>query len=354
MGFIGWLDDQQRRHSWLGLPLAVVYKMVDDQATFLAAMITYYGFLSLFPLLLLLVTILGFALSGNPALQEQVLDSALRDFPIIGDQIGQNIQSLQGSTLGLVVGTVGSVYGALGVGVAAQNATNKIWAVPRAARPALHRLYGRSAALLGVMALNIAATTALAALSTAAGTWGSDRVDAVLRVAAVVVSLLLNAAFVIFAYRVLTARALPARELWPGALTASLLWQVLQSVGTYLLDQQLRGATATYGLFGIVLGLLSWIYLAALILVLGAEINVVRAQRLYPRSLLAPDPTDTALTHADRRAYAAYAQTERQKDHQTVETDFEPPDAPHDGSHEEMADEAPRAGTSRAARDADG
>src|SRR3712207_1076360 len=126
MGVIQWLDDQQRRHRWLGLPLAVVYKMVDDQATFLAAMITYYGFLSLFPLLLLLVTILGFALSGNAALQEQVLDSALREFPIIGDQIGQNIQSLQGSTLALVVGTVGSVYGALGVGVAAQNATNKI------------------------------------------------------------------------------------------------------------------------------------------------------------------------------------------------------------------------------------
>ena len=104
-----------------------------------------------------------------------------------------------------------------------------------------------------------------------------------------------------------------------------MLWQVLQSVGTYLLDHQLRGATATYGLFGIVLGLLSWIYLAALILVLGAEINVVRAKRLYPRSLLAPDPTDTALTRADREAYAAYAETERQKDHQTVETGFAPP-----------------------------
>ena len=328
MGVIRWLDGQQRRRRWVGLPLAVVYKMVDDQATFLAAMITYYGFLSLFPLLLLLVTILGFALSGNAALQEQVLDSALRDFPIIGDQIGQNIQSLQGSTLGLVVGIVGSVYGALGVGVAAQNAMNKIWAVPRATRPALHRLYGRSAALLGVMALNVAATTVLAALSTAAGNWGPDTVDAVLRVGAVVVSLLLNAAFVIFAYRVLTARGLPVRELWPGALTASLLWQALQSVGTYLLDQQLRGATATYGLFGIVLGLLSWIFLAALILVLGAEINVVRSQRLYPRSLLAPDPTNTALTDADRRSYAAYAETERQKDHQTVETGFERPDGP--------------------------
>jgi membrane protein len=330
MGVIRWLDDLQRRRSWAGLPLAVVYKMVDDQATFLAAMITYYGFLSLFPVLLLLVTLLGFALSGNADLQQQVLHSALRDFPIIGDQIGGNIHSLQGSTFGLVVGIVGGLYGALGVGVAAQNAMNKIWAVARAERPALPGLYGRSAALLGVLALSVAATTALAALSTAAGTWASGPVDVLVRVGAVAVSLLVNAAFVIFAYRLLTARAVPKRQLWPGAVTASVLWQVLQSVGTYLLEHQLRGATATYGLFGIVLGLLSWIYLAALILVLGAEINVVRAERLYPRSLLAPYPTDTRLTGADRRAYAAYAQTERQKDHQTVETEFDGPaaDAP--------------------------
>ena len=325
MGVIRWLDDLQRRRSWAGLPLAVVYKMVDDQATFLAAMITYYGFLSLFPLLLLLVTLLGFALADDPGLQQQVLHSALRDFPIIGDQIGGNIHSLQGSTFGLVVGIVGGLYGALGVGVAVQNAMNKIWAVPRAERPALPGLYGRSAALLAVLALSVAATTALTALSTAAGTWASGPVDVAVRVAAVAVSLLVNAGFVIFAYRLLTARSVPKRRLWPGAVTASLLWQVLQSVGTYLLDHQLRGATATYGLFGIVLGLLSWIYLAALILVLGAEINVVRAQRLYPRSLLAPDPTDTTLTGADRRAYAAYAETERQKDHQTVETGFDGP-----------------------------
>jgi YihY family inner membrane protein len=325
MGVMRWLDDRQRRHGWAGLPLAVVYKMIDDQAVSLAAMITYYGFLSLFPLLLLLVTILGFALSGNAALQEQVLDSALREFPIIGDQIGQNIHSLQGSTTALVIGIVGSLYGALGVGVAAQNALNKIWAVPRAERPALHILYGRSAALLGVLALSVAATTVLTALATAAGTWASGPVDTAVRAGAVVVSLLVNAGFVIFAYRLLTARTIPKRQLWPGALTASLLWQVLQSIGTYLLEHQLRGATATYGLFGIVLGLLSWIFLAALILVLGAEINVVRAHRLYPRSLLAPDPTDTALTRADRAAYAAYAETERQKDHQTVETGFDPP-----------------------------
>jgi uncharacterized BrkB/YihY/UPF0761 family membrane protein len=162
-------------------------------------------------------------------------------------------------------------------------------------------------------------------MSTAAGSYGIAPIDAALRAGAVVVSMAVNAGFVLFAYRVLTVAAPPVRQLRPGALTASVLWQILQSAGTYLVDHQLRGATATYGLFGIVLGLLTWLYLAALILVLGAEINVVSARRLYPRSLLAPDPTDTALTRADRQAYSAYAETERQKDHQTVETDFRPP-----------------------------
>ena len=325
MGVIGWLDRLQRRRRWAGLPLAVVYKMVDDQASYLVTIIAYYGFVSLFPLLLLLVTILGFALAGNPELQEAVLHSALREFPIIGDQIGGNIHTLQGSTAALTVGIAGSVYGALQVGVAVQNAMNKVFAIPRAERPALHHSYGRSLALVALLGLSVVVTTGLSALSTAAGSWGPDSVDAALRVGAVVVSMLVNAGFVLFAYRVLTVGAPPVRQLWPGALTASVLWQVLQAVGTYLVEHQLRGATATYGLFGLVLGLLSWLYLAALILVLGAEINVVRGRRLYPRSLLAPDPTDTALTRADRRAYAAYAETERQKDHQTVETDFQPP-----------------------------
>jgi membrane protein len=325
MDVVRWMDDQQRQRRWAGLPLAVVYKMVDDQASYLVAIITYYGFVSLFPLLLLLVTVLGFALSGNAPLQQQVLHSALRDFPIIGDQIGENIHTLHGSAVGLVIGIGGSIYGALQVGVAAQNALNKIYAVPRAARPALPGLYGRCVALIGILLLSVLATTVLSALSTAAGSYGTGPVDVALRAGAVIASMAVNAGFVLFAYRVLTVGTPPVRELWPGALTASVLWQVLQAVGTYLVEHQLRGATATYGLFGIVLGLLSWIYLAALILVLGAEINVVRARRLYPRSLLAPDPTDTALTPADRRAYASYAETERAKDHQTVETEFGPP-----------------------------
>jgi membrane protein len=109
------LDGYQRRHRWLGMPIAVLYKFFDDQGTYQAALLTYYGFVSLFPLLLLLNTGLGYALHGNAHLQQQVLNSALGQFPVIGDQIGANIHSFHGSTLALVVGVIGSLYGALGI-----------------------------------------------------------------------------------------------------------------------------------------------------------------------------------------------------------------------------------------------
>jgi len=328
------LDRHQRQRKWLSWPLAVLYKLIDDQATSLAAMITYYGFVSLFPLLLLLVTCLGFAMTGDAALQQAVLHSALREFPIIGDQIGENVHSLRGTTAGVVVGVVGSIYGALGVALATQNAMNKIWAVPRADRPSLLAAYGRGLGLLAVLGAEVVVGTVLSALVTAVQTDRGGVVAAAVSAAAALGSVALNAVLLTLAYRVLTAHRPPLRQLWPGALTAAVLWEVLLAVGAYLVGHELRGASATYGLFGIVLGLIGWLYLGALILVLGAEINAVRAHRLYPRSLLAPDPNDRSLTPADRRAYAAYARTERQKTYQTVQSEFSPPPGPSTGGTE--------------------
>jgi uncharacterized BrkB/YihY/UPF0761 family membrane protein len=134
MSMVSRADAYQRRHRWAGLPLAVLYKFADDQGTYLAAQITYYGFVALFPLLLL-ATILGYALHDSPHLQRQVLDSALAQFPVIGDQIVTNIRSFHGSVAGLVIGMLGCVYGGLGIAQATQIMLNKVWGVPRDSRP---------------------------------------------------------------------------------------------------------------------------------------------------------------------------------------------------------------------------
>src|SRR6185437_4229008 len=130
MTMVSRVDAYQRRHRWAGLPLAVLYKFADDQGTYLAAQITYYGLVAVFPLLLL-ATILGYALRGNQHLQRQVLDSVLAQFPVIGDQITANIHSLHGSAAGLAIGIAGCVYGGLGIVQAVQATLNKVWGVPR-------------------------------------------------------------------------------------------------------------------------------------------------------------------------------------------------------------------------------
>jgi membrane protein len=321
------VDRFQRRHPAAGYPLAVIYKFFDDQGNFLTAMITYYAFLSLFPLLLLLISILGFALHNDPALQDRVLDSALSRLPVIGQQIADNVQSLRGNKAAVIVGVLGGLYGSLGVVQAAQNAFNKVWAVPRNNRPNPIMARVISLAMLIALGLGLVLSTVLSALSAVAGRIGESQLDTGLRVLLALAAVLLNAALLAFAFRLLTARSVGTRRTLPGAICAAVAWQVLQILGTYYFGHTLSNSTATYGLFGVVLGLLVWLYLSALAVVLGAEVNAVLARRLWPRSLLTPFTDDVHLTHGDRKAYASYAQTERHKGFETVDVDFdqEPP-----------------------------
>ncbi len=325
MGPVGRLDRFQQRHRLVGYPLAVIYKFFDDQGNYLTAMITYYAFLSLFPLLLLLISILGFVLHNDPDLQAQVLDSALSRLPVIGQQIADNVQSLRGNTLAVVIGALGGLYGSLGVVQAAQNAFNKVWAVPRNSRPNPITARVRSLLMLFVLGIGLVVSTGLAALSAVAGGVGDSQLNAGLRVVLVLGAVILNAALLALAFRLLTAQSVGTRRVLPGAILAAVTWQALQILGTYYFGHTLRDSTATYGLFGVVLGLLVWLYLSAAAVVFGAEVNVVLARRLWPRSLLTPFTDDVQLTHGDRKAYASYAQTERHKGFQTVDVDFDQP-----------------------------
>ncbi|WP_458247430.1 YihY/virulence factor BrkB family protein [Streptomyces sp. MAI_2237] len=324
MGFLARVDAYQRRHRWVGLPLGVVYKFYDDQVTYLAALLAYYAFFSLFPLLLILVAVLGALLHGDPGLRHRVIDSALSEFPVIGDQIGENVHSFHASGAALVVGIAGSLYGALGVAQAAQYALNKIWAVPRHARPDPLRSRLKGLLFLSILAVGLCVATGLTTAEAAAGVFGT-RLAIGIQIAAALGATVLNAALLLLAYRVLIHRRLPARKLYGATLGGACAWQVLQWGGSYYVEHVLRGATATYGMFGIVLGLLAWLYLGALIFLTTAEVSSVRVMRLWPRSLLTPFTDQVLLSPGDRRAYRSYAETETFKGFQKVRVRFEPP-----------------------------
>ncbi|MGI8578841.1 MAG: YihY/virulence factor BrkB family protein [Nocardioidaceae bacterium] len=321
MSFTEWLDGFQRRHRWAGYPLAVFYKFFDDQGNYLAALITYYAFISLFPLLLLGSSILGFALQGNPYLQSQILNSTLSQFPVIGDQLGRP-GGLQGSTVAVIVGVLGSLYGASGVAQATQNAMNVAWAVPRNKRPNPLSARLRSLLLLATAGAAMLATTAMSALGSSADSFGA-RIGGDLRIGATLLSVVVNAIVFIVVFRLATAHKHSFRDAAVGAVLAAILWQILQLLGGAYVGHVVKHASATNGVFALVLGLIAWIYLGAVCVVFCVEVNVVRVEHLYPRALLTPFTDNVNLTAADQDAYSAYAQAQRTKGFESVEVDFE-------------------------------
>jgi YihY family inner membrane protein len=335
------VDAYQRRHRWLGFPLGVLYKFGDDQGPYLTALITYYGFLSLFPLLLALVTILGFVLQHDPRLQAQLVGSTLAQLPIVGGQLGRDVHALKGSGLGLAAGIVGTLYGCLGAAGALQNAFNRVWAVPRNRRPnpILTRL--RGLVLLLVLGAGVLITTVISALATSSHEFGAT-VGTVLAVASIPLGTIANIALFMLTFRVLTASEIRTRDLRTGAIVAGVGWQALQLLGTYLVAHLLKGSPTAYGAFGLVLGLMAWIYLLALVVVVAAEINVVAHRRLWPRALLTPFTDSVQLTGADERAYTAYAESERHKGFETIDVDFgRADDAPDDSAHDDPVQREP-------------
>jgi membrane protein len=314
------LDRFQQRHPWAGFPLAVVYKYFDDFGAYLAALLTYYGFVSLFPLLLLLSTILGFVLSGDPSLQHEVLTSALHQFPVIGGNLAQPGR-LGGGLVGFVVGILGSLYGGLGVAQAFQYAANTMWGVPRNNRPNPFRARGRSVVLLATAGLAVMGTTVLSIV----GGGGAGALGTAGRYLVLVASVVINIAVSIFAFRFAPARRLSVRDVAPGAVAAAVIWQLLQSFGVIYVRHVIKHATATNAVFAIVLGLLAFLYITATTVLLSMEINVVRVTRTHPRSLLTPFTDNVTLTSGDRRAYSRQAKAQRSKGFQHVEVDFDPP-----------------------------
>jgi inner membrane protein YhjD len=336
------LDRFQRRHPGAGFPLAVVYKFLDDDGYFHAALLTYYGFLAIFPLLLLSSTVLGLVLRGNPELQQQVLDSALREIPVIGAQLGTP-ERLGGGVGGLIIGSLVALYGGSNLGQALQHTMSTAWAVPRHRRPDAIRSRLRSLALLCTLGLMVVVSTVLATL-------GAGVADAGLGLAAQVLltlaAVLVNAGVFVLGFRLSTVRRLTVRQVAPGALTAAVVWQLLQTFGGLYIERVVAGASAVNAVFALVLGLMAFLYLAAYVMVLCVEINVVRVNHLYPRSLLTPFTDDVQLTRGDEQVYADAAKAQKAKNFQEVDVRFEGNVALEDARAEETPSDSSRTGSS--------
>ncbi len=315
------VDRFQRKHRVVGFPLASFYKFFDDQGNMLAAMMTFYAFVAIFPLLLLATTIFGFVLQDRPDLQEAALDSALAQFPIIGEQLGRP-EGLEGSLTAVVVGVLAAAYGALGLGQAIQNVMNTAWAVPRNSRPNPLLMRLKSLLILGVAGLSVLGISVLSALGSSTEVFGPG-VNATIRLLIALGTVVLVTVVLTALFRLAAARSHVWYRAVPGALVTAVGWQVLQIVGAVYAQRVLTSTNTVNQTFGLVLGLIGLIFFASLVAVFGIEVNVVLAHGLWPRALLTPFTDAVDLTDADRRAYALYAQTQRHKGFESVTVRFD-------------------------------
>jgi membrane protein len=297
------VDALQQRHAWLAAPVAVWKKFGDDQAGNLASLIAYSALVGIFPLLLVLLTVLDRVAKYNPGLTRTV-ESALKKYPVIGPYV-EHIGRLHQTGIALVVGLVGTFIGALGVANSLQNALNTAWEIPFDRRPGFPWSWLRSAALIVVVGTGFIVTTVLSGL--AAGV-GHVLAVAGQSIPAIAVSLLLNFGFFWLGFRLATASEITWRQLWLGAAISAVIWQVLQVIGTRFVTHQIGHASPLYGTFAIVLGLIAWLYLQAQLMLYAVEINVVRAYRLWPRSLVPPPYTEQ-----DRHAFRLYVAQRRKQ-----------------------------------------
>ena len=308
--FIAALDEWQRRVRWAGVPYAVVKKFGDDNANLDVLALAWYGFTAIFPLLLVVVTVLGFV--GQESLGTGVVDT-LHKFPVLGSSFNpQNPESLHGSTVGLVIGLLGLIYGAQGVTQSAQQAMATVWNIPQTKATGFLPRFGRSLAGLII----IGGAFLINALLSTYATGGTS--NYAIRVPALAALLIINSALYFAAFNVLTAKVVGSRGLLPGAILGGLAFTALFTVGTGLLTHQLKNASGTYGTFGGVIGIVAILLLLAKLSIYAAELNPVLSRSLYPRALpMGGEPTD-----ADRQVLIDLAHAQQRREDQVIGVGF--------------------------------
>ena len=272
------------------MPVAVFKKYGDDRGGSLAALVTFYGFLAVFPLLLLFVTVAGMVLGSHPAAEQRVVNSALSEFPVIGDHLAASIKALHRATpLAFVVSVIGLVWGSLGVTNHLQQASATIWDVPRQKEAGFFPRVARGLLLLGTIAAAVVGSAVLAGIATIAGgrLHGSP---AVYWTASLLGAAVVNLGAYLMALHILAPKSTPWRRLLAGTVIGGVGWTLLETVGGLLIGHLLKHSNQLYGFFGTVLGLVFWLSFGSQLFIYASEANVVLLRRLWPRHLDDPPP----------------------------------------------------------------
>lgn len=270
-------DSLQRDHTSVGVAVAVVRKFVDDRSADLASMIAFWAFSSIFPLLLVLTTLLGFFFPTE--VKDDVLTEVSQLIPLVE---AQSVSALSGSWWALTFGLVTALWGGSAVVRHTQNAFDAVWDIPPKERRTLLERVARSLGVLGTIGLGLVVSVTVSGYVTATTT--ALGLPVLTRVAGHVATIVLDIGLLVAAFRWLTDRDISTRDILPGAVLSGVTFFVLQTVSSLIISRYLLRAQDTYGNFATVVTILWWFYLQAIVTMLGAQLNVVLKEGLHPRA----------------------------------------------------------------------
>lgn len=293
--FLGRIDAWQQRRRAISFLVATFVRYREDRGRQFGALLSYYGFVSLFPLLLVLVTVLGIVLEDNAGLRADILDSVYARIPVVGAQLKESTSSLDANGWALAFGLVVSIYAGLAVVKHAQDALNLQWSLPWYRRPRFVERNARALGALAVVGLGIVAATVVTGLAAFL-----PALDGGGRYLGALVAIAMNILVLTVGFRVLVKGDVGWHALAPGGVIGGITLWALQLIGAEYVSRVVLDASEVYGTFAVMFGLLAWIALIARVILLANEVNVVRSRRLWPRSLLDGAPP----TDGDRRAAA--------------------------------------------------
>jgi len=283
-------DAAQKRARPASIALATFKKFSEDNSTSLAAMIAFWAFFSIFPLFLVLVSVLGWVLPASD--KTNVLTHVAQMFPLLDPQ---KIQGLKGAWWAVVVGGLTALWSGVGVVRTVQTAFNSVWEIPRQARPGMVKQVLRSLKVLATIGVGLVLTTLISGFITSSSQDIHLAVGG--RIGGWILSIALDVGLFVAAFRMLTDRDVTTRDVLPGAVLSGVVFFVLQQLSAFIIARHLKSAQSTYGSFATVITILWWFYLQSIVTLLGAQLNVVLKEHLYPRSLV-----DAPQTEADRRS----------------------------------------------------
>lgn len=273
------LDDYQQSHRFTAFSYAVIKKYGEDKAGQQAALLTYYSFLSLFPLLLVLTTVTAILTNGHPHWQSIVIKGTTNYFPVLGGQLSAHIHSLHRNGLALAVGLLLTVYGSRAVADAFRQGVQRVWRITEKENDGFLQALYKDFAILIVGGSGFIAASVITGFTAAAG-HGLD-----FRLLASLLDLIILFWLFVFLLNISLPSHVNGKDVRPAAAVAAAGLVILQILGGYILSHELKNLDALYSYFALSLGLLFWIYLQAQLLYYAVEIASVRASRLWPRSL---------------------------------------------------------------------